>query len=71
MKIQFLNISYAEWIYILPSVTFYIKGWRNGGKLSTFRRLFPKNKQGFQILIHWLWFEVFIETNEKNIFYGK
>lgn len=69
MKIQFKNISCCEWVYLLPSISFHIKGWRGGTRI--FRRLFPRYKQGFQILIHWLWFEIFIETEEKNIFYGK
>lgn len=60
MIIRFSNISYTEWIYILPSITFHINGWRETN--NTFRRLFPKNKQGFQILMHWLWFEIFIES---------
>ena len=64
MRIQFLNISYAEWIYILPSITFHINGCREG--IGIFRTLFPKDKQGFQVLIHWLWFEIFIETDEKE-----
>lgn len=67
MTIQFSNISCAEWIHILPSVKFHIKGWRETN--DTFRRLFPKNKQGFQILIHWLWFEILIENKQHNIYY--
>ena len=63
MRIQFSNISFAEWIHILPSIAFYIKGWRETN--NTFSRLFPKDKQGFQILIHWLWFEIFIESNSE------
>jgi hypothetical protein len=69
MRIQLKNISCCEWIYLLPSIKFHIKGWREG--IGIFKSLFPKNKKGFQILIHWLWFEIFIETSEKNIFYGK
>lgn len=69
MKIQFQNIACCEWVYLLPSISFHIKGWREG--VGIFRSLFPKDKQGFQVLIHWLWFEIFIETDEKNIFYGK
>lgn len=68
MRIHFSNISRAEWIYILPSVKFHIKGWRESD--GAFRQLFPKNKQGFQILIHWLWFEIFIETKQNNIYYN-
>ena len=67
MRIQFSNISCAEWIYVLPSITFHIKGWRETN--NTFGQLFPKNKQGFQILIRWLWFEIFIETKDNNIYY--
>ena len=29
-----------------------------------------KDAKGFQILIHWLWFEIFIETKDNNIYYG-
>lgn len=63
MKIQFQNIKCCEWIHLLPSVCFYIKGWREGNS-STFRTFFPKDKQGFQILIHWLWFEILMETEK-------
>ena len=63
MKIKFQNIAYCEWIYLLPSINIHIKGWRE--TLGVFRTLFPKDKQGFQVLIHWLWFEIFIETNKK------
>lgn len=59
MKIKFKNISYCEWIYLLPFIVFHINGWKEG--IGTFKSLFPKNKQGFQILIHWLWFETFID----------
>lgn len=67
MRFQFQNIACCEWIHILPSVTFHIKGWRESVK--TFRRLFPKHPQGFQILIHWLWFEIFIDYGSVKLFY--
>lgn len=65
MRIQFQNIKCCEWIHLLPSISFHIKGWREGGS-STFRTLFPKYNQGIQILIHWLWFEILIETKDNN-----
>ena len=65
MRIKFKNIAFCEWIYLLPSISFHIKGWREG--VEIFKMLFPKDKQGFQVLIRWLWFEIFIETDEKNI----
>lgn len=68
MRIQFQNIKFCEWIYLLPSITFHVKGWREGGS-STFRTLFPKHSQGIQVLMRWLWFEILIETKDNNIFY--
>lgn len=44
---------------------YYISYKRLREGIGIFRRLFPKDKQGFQVLIHWLWFEIFIETDEK------
>jgi len=64
MRIQFQNIKYCEWIHLLPSVSFYIKGWREGNS-STFRTFFPKHSQGIQILMIWLWFEILIETKNN------
>jgi hypothetical protein len=66
MRIQFQNIAYCEWVHLLPSITFHIKGWREG--IGIFRRLFPKDKQGFQILIHWLWFEILIDYDKTRKF---
>lgn len=65
MRVQLQNIKYCEWIHLLPSITFHVKGWREGGS-STFRTFFPKHNQGIQVLIHWLWFEIFIETTSRN-----
>lgn len=70
MRIQFQNIKYCEWIYLLPSITFHVKGWRYGDA-STFRILFPKYNQGTQVLMHWLWFEILIETKDKQLNYGR
>lgn len=66
IRIQFQNVSCSEWIYIFPCICFHIKGWRE--EITTFRRLFPKDRQGFQILIFWLWFQVFIESDNQNKF---
>lgn len=65
MRVQLQNIKYCEWIHLLPSITFHVKGWREG-RSSTFRTFFPKHNQGIQVLIHWLWFEIFIETTSRN-----
>lgn len=67
MRIQFQNIKRCEWIYLLPSISLHIKGWRYGDA-NTFRILFPKHNQGFQILIRWLWFVILIETEDNNTY---
>lgn len=64
-KIEYKNISNCEWFYIIPSIGFHLSGERT--KYNWFNNLFPSKINGFQIVIKWLWFQLFIDVTPNKI----
>lgn len=61
--LQFSNRKTAQWLYILPELSFHLIGFRDGR-----RELFPKKCQGVQIHFTWLWFSIFYSSmSDENL----
>lgn len=54
---DFHNMKYGGWVTVLPSIGFYLIGWRSKKNF-----IWPTKLDGLQITVCWLWFQLEFST---------